>query len=348
MSNLYLAADVGGTNVRICIVNSSSEIVSTKNVYATKDYSSFKSIVEDFFQDQPDKKAKISKACFAVAGPVLMGKCKITNLPWDELDDEKLSSELGFEVTLINDFVAQGYNIILDPNKKIHTLQEGIYDPQSPVGIIGAGTGLGKAFAIPTGDSTLKVFPTEGGHVNFAPRNDLEEMIMKSLRPKYQAICQESFNLSPEQVESLSIDEEAVLSGSGIVDIFGALKEFYPDHCAEEILCLPEHEQAAAIAISATKKTNILAEKTMDIFIETYGAVCGNFAVNLLPFGGIYIAGGIAAKNISLIEEKKDLFLNAFNTKVRVNPLLLKRCPIHIITNELSGLNGAINYLTKI
>ena len=347
MSDLYLAADVGGTNVRMCVVNASAEIVSTQKIYQTKDYSSFQSIIEDFLQDKLEQRAKISQACFAVAGPVVMGKCRITNLPWEELDEQKLSSELGFAVTLINDFVAQGYNIILDTNKKIHTLQEGIYDPQSPVAIIGAGTGLGKAFAIPMSNS-WKVFPTEGGHVNFAPRNDIEEMIMRSLRPKYRAICQENFNLSPEQVESLSIDEEAVVSGSGIVDIFRALKEFYPNHCAEEILCLPAHEQAAAIAISATEKRNILAEKSMDIFIETYGAACGNFAVNLLPFGGIYIAGGIAAKNLSLIEEKKDLFLNAFNTKVRVNSELLKLCPIHIITNELSGLNGAINYLTKI
>jgi glucokinase len=348
MSDLYLAADVGGTNVRICIVNSYSEIVSSEKIYGTKDYSSFESIVEDYLKDKAEQKAKITKACFAVAGPVLMGKCQMTNLPWEELDELRLSRQLGFEVTLINDFVAQGYNIILDPNKKIHTLQEGVYDPRSPIGIIGAGTGLGKAFAVPTGDDSFQVFPTEGGHVNFAPRNDLEEIIMRALTPKYQAICQENFNLSAQQIASLSIDEEAVVSGSGIVNIFGVLKDFYPYHCTEEILRLPAHEQAAAIAISATKKTNILAEKTMDIFIETYGSACGNFAVNLLPFGGIYLAGGIAAKNLSLIEEKKDLFLNAFNSKVRVNPELLKRCPIHIITNELSGLGGAINYLTKI
>lgn len=347
MSDLYLVADVGGTNVRICLVNSSSEIVSPQSIYETKDYASFPSIVEHFLADKSEQRAKIAQACFAVAGPVLMGKCQLTNLPWEQLDEKQLSSQLGFAVTLINDFVAQGYNILLDTHKKMHTLQEGIHDPQSPVGIIGAGTGLGKAFAIPI-DHSWKVFPTEGGHVNFAPRNELEEMLMRSLRPKYQAICQQSFHLSSEQAESLSIDEEAVLSGSGIVDIFRTLTDFYPPNCAVEILSLPAHEQAAAIAISATKKSNILAEKTMDIFIANYGAICGNFAVNLLPFGGIYIAGGIAAKNISLIAEKKDLFLNAFQTKVRVNPELLKRCPIHIITNELSGLNGAINYLTKL
>ena len=173
MDELYLAADVGGTNARICMVDSSSEIVEEEKVYATKDYSSFLAIVKDFLVDKSPEKIKISKACFAVAGPVISGQCRITNLPWDELDEEELSSQLGFPVTLINDFVAQAYNILLDPNKQLHTLQEGSYDSRSPIAIIGAGTGLGKAFAIPTDDCKYKVFPTEGGHVNYGSRNEL-------------------------------------------------------------------------------------------------------------------------------------------------------------------------------
>ena len=348
MKDSYLVADVGGTNVRICIVNSASEILGEEKIYATKDYSSFISIVEEFLQSQSVQTSQISKACFAVAGPVLMGQCRITNLSWDELDEVQLSSQLDCNVTLINDFVAQGYNILLDSQKQIHTLQEGIFDSRSPIGIIGAGTGLGKAFAIPIEEGKYKVFPTEGGHVNYGSRNQLESIIAGALTPKYRGISQQNFNLSAQQVELLSIDEEGIVSGSGIVDTFKVLKQFYPQALATDILNLPAHKQAEAIAISATNKTNMLAEKTMEIFIENYGAVCSNFAVNLLPFGGIYIAGGIAAKNLSLIEEKKDLFLNTFNTKVRVDPELLKRIPIHIITNELSGLNGAINYLTKI
>ena len=309
MDELYLAADVGGTNARICMVDSSSEIVEEEKVYATKDYSSFLAIVKDFLADKSPEKIKISKACFAVAGPVISGQCRITNLPWDELDEEELSSQLGFPVTLINDFVAQAYNILLDPNKQLHTLQEGSYDSRSPIAIIGAGTGLGKAFAIPTDDGKYKVFPTEGGHVNYGSRNELETIITRALTPKYQNISQTSFDLSDQEVKLLAIDEEAIVSGSGIVDIFTVMKQFYPDHLSEEILLLPDYEKAAAIAISAGKKANILAEKTMDIFIENYGAVCSNFAVNLLPFGGIYIAGGIAAKNLDLIKEKKELCL---------------------------------------
>ena len=337
----YLAADIGGTNTQICLVNSQSEIVKKTEIYPSQDNPSIESIVSDFLKDVSEKP---TRACFAVAGPVLQGKCKITNLPWEELDEEKLAHNLGLEkVTLINDFVAIGYNIVLG-KKEIDTLQEGTPDPNAPVAIMGAGTGLGKTFGIPLGD-TFKVFPSEGGHSDYAARKESEDKLLIALRPKYQKLCQEKFSLSQDKVEMLSIDEEAILSGPGILEIFNVLKSDFEASLATEILSKEEKEQAAAIATAATEKTNALAEKTMDVFIEAYGAIAGNLAATLLPFGGLYIAGGIAAKNLDLIKTKKDIFLNAFNHKVRVNPSLLKRVPIHIVTNELSGLNGAINYL---
>ncbi|MBL1211059.1 glucokinase [Geminocystis sp. GBBB08] len=338
----YLAADVGGTNTQICLVDSTSTVIK-QHIYKTQDYPSLSAIAKDFVKDQQLP----IKGCFALAGAVIDGKCNLTNVGWQELNQETLSQELGFEVTLINDFVALGYNIAFDKNKlATFTLQTGNYSVSSPIAIIGAGTGLGKCFCIPVGGKFL-VFPSEGGHGDYASRNTDEDNILTSLRPKYQALCQEKFNLSSEQVKHLSVDEEAILSGPGIADIFHVLKADFPESLAEKISALPTDQQPEAIAISANKKTNALAEKTMEVFIEAYGAICGNFAVNLLPFGGLYIAGGIAAKNLDLIQGKKDLFLNAFNTKVRVNPELLKRVPIEIVTDELSGLQGAINYVTK-
>lgn len=340
----YLAGDIGGTNTFLCLINSQFEIFKEKT-YSSNQYSSLEDIIKDFLADQ---NSLPEKACLAIAGPVIQGKCKITNLSWTELDEIKLQSDLGInKVVLINDFVALGYNIVLDKNKQIYTLQEGNFDPNSPIAILGAGTGLGKVFVIPIGDDNFKVFPTEGGHSDYASRNELEDKLLSSLRSKYQTICQEKFDFSSEQIKMLSLDEEAILSGPGIIDIFHVLKADFESSLAEEILAQPPEKQAETISISATKKTNKLAEKTMDVFIESYGAISSNFALNLLCFGGLYIAGGIAAKNLDLIKQKKDLFLDAFNTKVRVNPELLKRVPIHIVTNELSGLNGAINYLTQ-
>lgn len=338
----FLAGDIGGTNTFLSLLDAQFQVKKEKT-YPSQNYSSLESIIIDFVEGQ-----KITAACLAIAGPVLQRKCKITNLPWTELDEVKLQEDLGIEkVILINDFVALGYNIVLDQGKQTYTLQEGNSDPNSPVAILGAGTGLGKAFAIPIGDNNFKVFPTEGGHGDYASRNDLEDKLLLSLRSKYQTICQEKFDFSSEQVKMLSLDEEAILSGPGIVDIFNILKADFEPSLAEEILNQPPEKQAETISILATNKTNKLAERTMDVFIDAYGAISGNFALNLLCFGGLYIAGGIAAKNIELIKEKKTLFLDAFNSKVRVNPALLQQIPIHIVLNELSGLNGAINYLIK-
>jgi glucokinase len=340
-TEVFLAADVGGTNTQIRIVDSTSKIVK-QHIYKTQEFDSLLAIVKDFLAEHPLP----AKACIALAGAVFEGKCKLTNVSWQELNEQTLSQELGFEVTLINDFVALGYNIVFNENKEVVTLQQGNYNSSSPIAIIGAGTGLGKCFCIPE-DNKFRVFPSEGGHCDYASRNTLEDKLLTGLRPKYQILCEKNFKLTEAEVKHVSVDEEAILSGPGIADIFYILKTDYPESLGKEISALPVEKQPEAISIAANQKTNPLAEKTMEIFFEAYGAICGNFAVNLLPFGGLYIAGGIAGKNLDLIQEKKDLFLNAFNTKVRVNPELLKRIPIYIVTNELSGLEGAVNYVVK-
>lgn len=342
-AKVYLGADVGGTNTQIRLVDDQSQIID-EHIYKTQDCTDLSTLVKDFLQNKPSP----LKACFALAGAVIDGKCNLTNVGWGELQESELSGEFGFEVKLINDFVAIGYNIVFDQGTlETVTLQTGNKNSSAPIAIIGAGTGLGKCFCIPGANNKYVVFPSEGGHSDYAGRNTSEDTVLKGLRTKYQTLCQEKFKLSSEQVKHLSVDEEAILSGPGIANIFHLLKADFPESLAKEISALPTDEQPAAIAMSAEDKTNALAEKTMDFFIEAYGAICGNFAINLLPFGGLFIAGGIAEKNLALIQAKQDLFLNAFNTKVRVNPELLQRVPIQIVTDQLSGLQGAINYVTK-
>ncbi|MGK7958885.1 MAG: glucokinase [Crocosphaera sp.] len=331
---LLLAGDIGGTKTILRLVDTQLQTVKEKK-YSSSDYSGLESIVNDFLETIDSRPVK---ACFAIAGAVLQGRGKITNLEWSELDEVKLQETLNIKrVCLINDFIAIAYNIILDENKDIYTLQKGEFNSLSPIAIIGAGTGLGKAFAIPIG-KTYKAFPSEGGHSNYASRNELEDQLLVALRPKYKLeTCQEGI---------LSVDEEGILSGPGIADILKFLAPQYPECSVEEIL--NQSDSSKAIAEAATSKTNPLCEKTMDIFIEAYGAIAGDFALNLLPFGGLYLAGGIAAKNVDLIETRKELFLTAFNNKVRVNEKLLKRIPIHIVLNQLEGLMGAVRYVAQI
>ena len=317
---LILAGDIGGTNTRLCLTEVSEHYQSSPLLEAVYPSSpdGLAAIVKQFLDQAP----KPDKACFALAGPVLNHKCKVTNLPWPELETQTLQQELQIpQVALINDFVAIAYNLILETNNQLLTLQTGEYSAEAPKVIIGAGTGLGKALAIPQGDS-YQVFPTEGGHQNFAPMNAL----LSELGLYWQR-------------DGL-VDLEKIVSGPGIVNIFRFLGDRqFPQENTDYFLS--QADPAFAISQGA-KQGNLLCQQTMSLFIQSYGAAVGDMAVNLLPFGGIYIAGGIATKNL---ERMKDgLFMQAFKHKARVNPQLLEKIPVHIVLNTLEGLQGAIKY----
>jgi glucokinase len=316
---LVLAGDIGGTNTRLCLVETDGNNESTlrEEIYPSGNQG-LVPLVQKFLGDE----SNVHKACFALAGPVLNNKCKITNLPWPELDAAKLQEELNIaKVSLINDFVAVGYNIVLEKNNSLVTLQPGEFLPDAPIAIIGAGTGLGKAFAVPEGDS-YRVFPTEGGHESFAPDNLLAQELLAYLRADGK------------------VDVERVVSGPGIVDIFCFLRDRkFSSEDAGDFLSKPDH--GAAIAKGA-EAGHFLCQQTMAIFIEAFGAAAGDMAVSFLPFGGLYIAGGIAAQNIELMQN--GIFIKAFTDKARVNPALLEKVPVHIVLNTLEGLRGAVKY----
>ena len=316
---LILAGDIGGTNTRLSLVETDGNNESTRReeIYPSGN-EGLVPLVQRFLGDE----SNVHKACFALAGPVLNNKCKITNLPWPELDAVKLQEELNIaKVSLINDFVAVGYNIVLEENKSLVTLQQGEFLPDSPIAIIGAGTGLGKAFAIPQGDS-FQVFPTEGGHQNFAPSDALSKELLEYLG--FYGV----------------IDVERVVSGPGIVSIFRFLRDrkFLRENDGDFLL---QSDPASAIAKGAAEG-NFLCQRTMEIFIEAYGSAVGDAVVSLLPFGGVYIAGGIAAQNTELMSS--GIFINALKKKARVNVSLLDKVPVHIVLDTLEGLRGAVKY----
>lgn len=318
---LILAGDIGGTNTRLSL-SASNDSQSSPSVIREETYPSDKDGLVPIVQKFLGHDTRPDKACFAVAGPVLNNKCKITNLPWAELDGEILQQELGIsKVALINDFVAVGYSIVFEENKNLLTLQTGEYIQDAPIAIIGAGTGLGKAFAIPQGDS-FQVFPTEGGHQNFAPSDALSRELLDYLG--FYGV----------------IDVERVVSGPGIVSIFRFLRDrkFLRENDGDFLL---QSDPASAIAKGAAEG-NFLCQRTMEIFIEAYGSAVGDAVVSLLPFGGVYIAGGIAAQNTALMSS--GIFINALKKKARVNVSLLDKVPVHIVLDTLEGLRGAVKY----
>lgn len=200
--------------------------------------------------------------------------------------------------------------------------------------MIGAGTGLGQGFLIQQGNS-YQVFPSEGGHSDFAPRSELDFYLLKYLLEKHD-------------IQRISV--ERVVSGQGIVAIYQFLRDRQmatesPE--VEQAVRAWEHQigstektvdPAAAIAAAALAKRDRLSEETMQIFVEAYGAEAGNLALKLLPYGGLYVAGGIAAKILPLIQEGS--FLRAFTQKGRMRSIL-EDVPVQIVLNPQVGLIGA-------
>lgn len=334
-----LAGDIGGTKTILRLVEVTEVTLTEKTFKTVKETqyisSSFPDLVpmvREFLAQ--DKYLKPQLACFAIAGPVVNNTCNLTNLNW-VLDTQRLEIELDIpKINLINDFAANSFGILGLKDFDVHTLQAGEAREDSPIAVIGAGTGLGEAFLVPQGKK-YQIFASEGGHADFAPRNDLETELLKYLRTKLN-------------VEHISV--ERVVSGQGIISIYQFLRDsnFVSESSdiGERIRLWEQKntktiDPAAIISQAAFKQSDRLCEKTMEVFIEAYGAETGNLALKLLSYGGIYIAGGIAAKILPLIQDGR--FLDTFKDKGRVSTLI-EEIPVHIVLNPQVGLVGSVLY----
>ncbi|MDJ0675294.1 MAG: glucokinase [Calothrix sp. MO_167.B42] len=332
---LLLAGDIGGTKTILQLVKVSPEqdlhrIAEER--YHSGDFTDLVPMVQQFLAKTNTEIPQ--KACFGIAGPVVNNTAKLTNIAWS-LDGERLQSELGIaQVSLINDFAAVGYGVLGLKETDLYTLQPGKPNPESPIAIIGAGTGLGQGFLIQQGER-YQVFSSEGGHADFAPRNELEFQLLKYLLDKHD-------------IQRVSV--ERVVSGLGIVSIYQFMRDRQLASESPEIAQVvktweqeagkPEKsvDPGAAIGTAAVQKSDRLAEKTMQLFVEAYGAEAGNLALKLLPYGGLYVAGGIAAKILPLLETGS--FLLNFTQKGRMRGIL-EDIPVHVVLNPQVGLIGA-------
>ncbi len=290
-------------------------------------------------------------ACFGVAGPVADDACEVTNLGWS-LSGSRLERELGIpEVRLINDFEAICHGVLGLGADDLHTLQPGRPDPAAPIAVLGAGTGLGEAFLIPGAAGPRKAgprnggpraFATEGGHADFAPQSELEFQHLRYLR---------------EAMGLRHVSVERVVSGPGITWIYDFLRGREPALETPPMAALyatwkrelgdPRKtvDLAAEISRSAIAGDDSLSEQTMKLFVAAYGTEAGNLALKLLPYGGLYVAGGIAAKNLPLLEGGG--FLAAFLDKGRMRSHL-ERVPVHVVLDPRVGLVGAALYAARL
>jgi glucokinase len=325
---LILSCDIGGTNSRLQLTRYSNRLefeVLHREHFANSDFQSFLQVLSAFLKEKP-LTTKIECACFAVAGPILNGKVQCTNLPWF-LDEADLTQELGFTVKLMNDFEAIGYGLSTLASDNVLSLQPGKRDPEGPISLIGAGTGLGIALVHSYQGHSI-VTPTEGGHVDFSPTDDEQMQLLSYLRKKHHRVS-----------------VERILSGPGLSNVYKFCREFplYNQQENPQLKFLMHHaaDPAADILRYATQEGDPISLRTIDIFIKCYGAASGNLALTTLPRGGLFIVGGIAPKILPLLQDGR--FLDSFLDKGRMSSLL-KDIPIQIVLDPYIGLQGATNY----
>lgn len=330
--SVVLAGDIGGTKTILRLVKVTQDqdspqltLLHEQN-YPSQDYPDLVPIVKAFL-DEADYSGEVRRACFGIAGPVVNNSSQLTNLSWS-LEGRRLADELTIEsVTLINDFAAIGYGVLGLEAKDLHVLQEA--DPSqkqrsdAPLAVLGAGTGLGECFLIGRGKQTY-VAATEGGHSDFAPRIPLEFDLLDYLKTN-------------QSLKRVSV--ERVVSGQGIVSIYQFLCDRHFQNHPNSRQMLAAETPAAAISNAALDESDEISQKTMEMFVSAYGAEAGNLALKLLPYRGLYVAGGIAAKILPLLH-RNDTFMTAYLDKGRVSPLL-KEIPVEVVLEPKVGLIGA-------
>ena len=321
---MILAGDIGATRTRLAAFQtegSKLELVVEKT-YKSQEHSGLQEIISGFVKTEG---VPVHSACFGVAGPVRAGRSKISNLPWT-IDSSELAAQLKLSsVGLINDLEAYAYGIDALESKDFVTLSEGVEDAEGNRVVIAARTGLGVAGLYWDG-FRHHPFPCEGGHADFAPKNDLESELAQYLRKKYQHVsC------------------ERILSGPGIKNIYDFLRDAGK---AEEPAWLQKQmseapDAPALISSLALEKKAAICDQALNIFVGVYGSETGNCALNFLATGGVFIGGSIAAKNVGRMQDP--IFMKAFLDKGRMATLLAD-IPVKVVVNDDSGIIGAARY----
>jgi glucokinase len=333
VGTMILAGDIGGTNARLAFYrqdnNDDSHFVAVhEQTFASREFRGLDEIVLKFVSETG---VRPGIASFGIAGPVRNGRVETSNLPW-VIESSRLAGELHLDaVNLINDLEATAWGIqCLEPEDTV-ALNPTPSSQQSSAGnqaVVAAGTGLGEAGLIWDEDEQRhQIFACEGGHCDFAPRNELEIELLRYLLTRFG-----------------HVSYERILSGPGLVNVYLFLKDTHrgnekePQWLRDEIAA---GDPSAAISRAAVSAKAPLAEQALDLWISIYGAEAGNMALKVLSSGGVFLGGGIAPKILPKLAGP--LFMQAFLSKGRLQPVL-EDMPVRVITNEKTGLLGAACY----
>jgi len=321
---MIVAGDIGGTKTIVALFERTAQSVREvrSGEFASREHASLEEILARFLDAAGPA---IELGCFGVAGPVLDGKCKTTNLPW-VLDENSLARACGApRVKLLNDLEAAAYGMLHLQADEFATLNAGARERRGNIAVISAGTGLGEALLFWDG---ARYYPaaSEGGHVDFAPRNATEMAFLQFLERKYAA----------------HVSYERVLSGAGLQDLYLFLRErsgaAEPEWLGQ---ALRGGDAGTAITEAALAGRDPVCMQTVETFVSIYGAEAGNLALTFLALGGVIVAGGIAPRILPVL--KGGGFMRSFTAKGRYRDLLAA-IPVKVALNTRAPLLGAAHY----
>ena len=312
---MILAADIGGTNARFAVFHEGGGRPLVVEKFATAAWESLPLLLREFLDRQ---RVRVTRACIAVAGPVHNGRVDAINLPWT-VDADQLARALDLPaVALVNDLAANARGIAALEPHDLRTLNAGDPAAAGNRAVVSAGTGLGEA-ALVSHDGGFHAVAGEGGHADFAPRNELEIELLRFLSKDYG-----------------HVSYERICSGVGLVHVYRFLRSAgtRPGWFEGE----PPTPSAEAIAAEAKADPLSLSARALALFASLYGTRAGNLALSFMATGGVYLGGGIAPR-ISDTLAGGD-FMRAFADKGRFTTLL-SRIPVHVILNDQTALLGA-------
>ena len=304
-----LAADIGGTNSRFAAFQVDTDhklsLVATTWL-KTREAGSFYQLIDLLKEsDFPMSLHQATTAVFAVAGPVENENyCKPPNIPW-EIDGSRLDRDFGIKRSiLINDFTAQAFACRSPIIETAQQVVSGRIDPSKPLAVIGAGTGLGHAVLLPLQNGGYVALSSEGGHATCPFESEAEFDFMAFL---------------VRQTGEPYVRAETVVTGGGLSLI-------------HQYLTGEKLEPAQVAAVMADDS------QTLKWAARFYGRVARNFALQVLAYGGVYIAGGVAAKIPRLVTHAE--FESAFRSTATMAHVI-DEIPVFLNTNQESGLWGA-------
>jgi glucokinase len=319
---MILAGDVGGTKTSLALYRREARglLRNRMATYGSRQHAGLDSILRDFLSGG----GSVERACIGVAGPVEDGRCRLTNLDW-EVDEASLRRTLGVrEAYLVNDLQATASSLPFLQESDRAVIKAGVADPRGNMAVLAAGTGLGEGFLVGSAAGYIPL-ASEGGHVDFAPRDERETRLLAVLRAKYG-----------------HVSVERILSGPGLYDVYRFLRDV--EGMAEDPGISADVDggepQRAIVRHGLAGGPGACAE-TVRVFCSLYGAEAGNLALQYLATGGVYLGGGIAPAILPAL--RRGEFLSAFHDKGRMRNLL-SRVPVVVILDPAAPLLGAAAY----